>query len=564
MKRNGLGVSAGIGMGTTLVIEEIVFDVCKKAVDEESLAEEAKRLHTSIDSLKAYLEKKVAKLGHEQGEILQSHLDLLADPALVPEIEKIITQEKTVSEYAVHQVFEQFIQLFLMSGDELLELRATDLKDLRQNLLRVLGGKELIDVSDAKPGTVLVAQELSTSVAASINPESVVGIVTNVGGKTAHMAIIARSLALPAVVNVGVQDITDGMAVILDGTTGEVLFSPSEEECAEFTKRQRDFQDELKRLEVYRGQASVTKDGKEVELLANIGLELDIGPALAADGEGVGLFRTEFLYMDRSSAPSEDEQFALYQKAAQAFAPGPVIIRTLDVGGDKEIAYLGIGKEENPFLGYRAIRYCLEHQELFKIQLRGILRASAYGKVKIMLPMITTVAEFKEGLALVSEAKAELKEQDIPFDEQIEVGMMIETPAAAMMADVFAKYADFFSIGTNDLTQYTLSVDRGNEKVAGLYSTYDPAVLRMIHRVGEAAAGAGIMWGVCGEAAADPLLTKFFIACGVNELSMAGSSILRIRQQVLETNQFTCAERLAKELKLLETCAEAKTFLESL
>lgn len=561
MELKGLGVSDGIGIGKAVVLENEEFDTSKYEVDSN---EEKIRLSNAVDTLLKTLEEKAEQASGEQAEILGSHVNMLQDPILMSDIVKLIKDENCNSEYASAAVFDQYIQIFLSSGDELLELRASDLKDIKNNLLATLLGKPLMDVSRLPAGTILVAEELTTSIAAGINPENISAIVTMMGGKTSHMAIIARSIGIPAVVGISIEQIENGTSMIADGSHGILHLNPSEAQIKEYKEKQDVLEQNKLALEKFRGMKSITPDDREIELCANIGLELDIDLAVKSDAEGVGLFRTEFLYMNRNFAPGEEEQFNAYKKAAVAFKEGSVIIRTLDIGGDKEIPYMELEKEENPFLGWRAIRYCLDKNEIFLTQIRAILRASAFGSIKIMIPMISTVTEIKRAKKLIQQVKAELTKENIAFNKEIPVGIMVETPAAAILADQFAKEVDFFSIGTNDLTQYTMAVDRGNKKVADLYSTYNPAVLRLIYHTAQAAEKNGIMCGVCGESAADPLLIKFLIGSGINELSMSGVSILKAREIVRSSSYLELREKVKENLEQLQDVEDAVVFLQTL
>jgi len=561
MELKGLGVSDGIGIGKAVVLENEEFDASKYEVDSN---EEKIRLSNAVDTLLKTLEEKAEQASGEQAEILGSHVNMLQDPILMSDIVKLIKDENCNSEYASAAVFDQYIQIFLSSGDELLELRASDLKDIKNNLLATLLGKPLMDVSRLPAGTILVAEELTTSIAAGINPENISAIVTMMGGKTSHMAIIARSIGIPAVVGISIEQIENGTSMIADGSHGILHLNPSEAQIKEYKEKQDVLEQNKLALEKFRGMKSITPDDREIELCANIGLELDIDVAVKSDAEGVGLFRTEFLYMNRNFAPGEEEQFNAYKKAAVAFKEGSVIIRTLDIGGDKEIPYMELEKEENPFLGWRAIRYCLDKNEIFLTQIRAILRASAFGSIKIMIPMISTVTEIKRAKKLIQQVKAELTKENIAFNKEIPVGIMVETPAAAILADQFAKEVDFFSIGTNDLTQYTMAVDRGNKKVADLYSTYNPAVLRLIYHTAQAAEKNGIMCGVCGESAADPLLIKFLIGSGINELSMSGVSILKAREIVRSSSYLELREKVKENLEQLQDVEDAVDFLQTL
>lgn len=560
LRLQGIGVSSGIGIGRIAVIAGLDVAVSKK----NACCGELTRFTDALRYLVSALEVKAAAAQGEQAEILESHVMLLSDPMIVSEIEQMITGQNCNSEYAVYEVFEKYKEAFCLSGDDLLMERVSDLQDMKNNLLAVLSGAGLVDVSTMPAETVLAAHELTTSVAAGVKQENISALVTQEGGKTSHMAIIARSIGVPAVVGIPVEQLENGAQVVVNGDTGEVIVNPPKELLAEFLEKQEELRREKLKLERYRGVPSTTQDGKKMELCANIGLDSDIEIAIKADAEGVGLFRTEFLYMNRRAAPTEDEQFAAYKKAAQAFADTSVIIRTLDIGGDKEIPYLDVEKEENPFLGWRAIRYCLDCEELFTAQLRAILRASAFGKIKLMLPMVSSMSELRRAKALIEESKQTLADQGIAFDRNLAVGIMIETPAAAVLADRFAHESDFFSIGTNDLTQYVMAADRGNKNVSHLYCAYDPAVLRLIYQAAQAAKAVGIPCGICGESGSDPLLTKFFIASDISELSMVGASILPIREIVCNTSYEKVKAEVKKSLYALESLEDTVDFLRRL
>ena len=380
---------------------------------------------------------------------------------------------------------------------------------------------------------------------AGIDPKNIAGILTEVGGRTSHSAILARAMEIPAVLSIEriCQEVINGDTVVLDGTTGEVYVNPEEEIVASYEQKKKAFAEEKALLQQYKGQPSKTKDGKQVELVCNIGKPEDADKVVECDGEGVGLFRTEFLFMDRDSVPTEEEQFEAYKTVAEKLAGKPVIIRTLDIGGDKAIDYLGLEQEENPFLGFRAIRFCLQRPDIYRVQLRALLRASAYGQIKIMVPLVTGVEELRQVKALIKEIMEELDKEQIAYNKEIQVGVMMETPAAAVVADLLAKEADFFSIGTNDLTGYTMAVDRGNAKVAYLYSAYNPAVLRSIRRIIECGKKEGIFVGMCGEAAADHKLIPLLLAFGLDEFSVSATSVLKTRKAIAD-----CDEASAKEL----------------
>ena len=533
----GTNASAGIGIGKAAVIKEEEMVIRPDKILDA--AAEVERFRGALAETMAQTEALAAdlatKVGEKEAEIMQGHLMLLMDTMLTGEIENAINGEHICSEFAVETVCTMYADMFAFMDDELMQQRATDMRDIKTRMQQVLQGIKPVDIAALPEGSIIVAKDLTPSMTAGINPANVTGIVTELGGKTSHSAILARALEIPAVVAVaGILDkIEDGADVVLDGGEGVVIVNPTEEERAAYQAKRDAFLQEKKDLEQYIGQPTVTKDGVHVELVANIGTPDDVEKVLQYDGEGVGLFRTEFLFMDRNAMPTEEEQFEAYKKVASALNGKPVIIRTLDIGGDKEIPYMGLAKDENPFLGYRAIRLCLDRKEdIYRPQLRALLRASAFGGIKIMIPMVTCIDEIREAKALIEEIKAELDEKGIAYNKEIQVGIMIETAAASLMADVFAKEVDFFSIGTNDLTQYTMSVDRGNEKISYLYSTFNPAVLRSIRHIITCGREAGIMVGMCGEAASDPMMIPLLLAFGLNEFSMSASAILKSRKMI--------------------------------
>lgn len=533
----GTSASAGIGIGKAVVVEETELKIKRETIADPE-AEKARfqaAVKQAMEETDALAKDLATRVGEKEAEILNGHLLLLSDPMLTDEIENSIAGEKVNSEYAVESVCNTYADMFTAMGDELMQQRATDMRDIKTRMQKILTGASSVDISALPEGSVIVAKDLTPSMTAGINPKKVTGIVTELGGKTSHSAILARALEIPAVVAVEefLNRVTDGADIILDGSEGIVIVNPDEAVKAEYAGKREAFLKEKKDLEQYIGKPTVTKDGTVIELVANIGRPKDVEKVLHYDGEGIGLFRTEFLFMDRTAMPTEDEQFEAYQKVAAALNGKPVIIRTLDIGGDKEIPYMGLEKEENPFLGYRAIRFCLDRKEdVYKPQLRALLRASAFGNIRIMIPMVTCLEEFREAKAFIEEIKKELDEKNIAYKKDIQVGIMIETAAASLMADVFAKEVDFFSIGTNDLTQYTMSVDRGNDKVSYLYSTLNPAVLRSIRHVIECGRREGIMVGMCGEAASDPMLIPLLLAFGLNEFSMSASSVLNVRKLI--------------------------------
>ncbi len=533
----GTSASAGIGIGKAAIVEDVQLVITKESIGdaEAEIARFKAALEQSIEDTGALAVDLATRVGEKEAEILNGHLMLLSDPMLIGEIENSIKNDGVNSEFAIEQVCNTYADMFASMGDELMQQRATDMRDIKTRMQKVLMGVESVDIASLPAGTILVAKDLTPSMTAGINPANVTGIVTELGGRTSHSAILARALEIPAVVAVNdfLNNVKNGDEIVLDGSDGTVYVNPESAVKEEYEKKREAFLQEKKDLEQYIGKPTVTRDGVHVELVANIGKPEDVDKVLQYDGEGVGLFRTEFLFMDRTAMPTEEEQFEAYKKVAVAMNGKPVIIRTLDIGGDKEIPYMGLEKDENPFLGYRAIRFCLDRKEdVYRPQLRALLRASAFGNIKIMVPLVTCIDELREAKALIEEIKKELDEAGIAYNKDIQVGIMVETAAASLIADIFAKEADFFSIGTNDLTQYTMSVDRGNDKVSYLYSPLNPAVLRSIKRIITCGREAGIMVGMCGEAASDPLMIPLLLAFGLNEFSMSASAILRSRKLI--------------------------------
>ena len=559
----GTNASSGIGIGNAVIVEEKELVIKRETVRDT--AAEVERFKGALDLTLKKTEELAADLatrvGEKEAEIMQGHMMLLMDPMLTGEIETAITGESICAEYAIEQVCTTYAEMFASMDDELMQQRATDMRDIKARMQRELLGVESVDIASLPAGTILVAKDLTPSMTAGIKPENVAGIVTELGGKTSHSAILARALEIPAVVAVPdlMNQVKNGHVIVLDGSEGVVYVDPDQAVVDDFSAKREKFLKEKKELEQYIGKPTVTKDGVHIELVANIGKPEDLEKVLQY--EGVGLFRTEFLFMDRTAMPTEDEQFEAYRTVAEGLKGKPVIIRTLDIGGDKEIPYMGLTKDENPFLGYRAIRFCLDRKEdVYKPQLRALLRASAYGNIKIMVPMVTCIEELREAKALIEEIKKELDEKNIPYKKDIEVGIMVETAAASLMADVFAKEAAFFSIGTNDLTQYTMSVDRGNDKVSYLYSTFNPAVLRSIKRVITCGREAGIMVGMCGEAASDPLMIPLLLAFGLNEFSMSASAILYSRKLITSYSTMEL-QAVADKAMSFATAAEVEAYM---
>lgn len=549
----GIAGSAGYGVGKVVIISDV-----KPEYENRTITDTDAEIKRYDDAVAAFTEKTHAmaeamkeSVGEHNAEILEGHILLLTDPGM-DEITKGAIMSGTCAEAAFESTCDMFAGMFQMADDELTRQRATDIGDIKVRMLKILTGTPDVNISEVPAGTILVAEDLTPSMTAGIVKKNVAGIITAVGGKTSHSAILARALEIPAVLSVdGIVDkVSDGMTAVVDGCDGICILNPSQEEIDEYQAKREKYLSDKALLEVYRGKDTVTADGVKVHLYGNIGNPEDAKQVAACDGEGVGLFRTEFLFMGASELPSEEEQFHAYKAAAETMEGREVIIRTLDVGGDKDIPYLGLEKEDNPFLGFRAVRYCLQNKDSYRVQLRALLRASAFGDIKIMVPLVTCVDEIRSVKALVKELMAELDAENIAYNKDIQVGAMIETPAASLIADLLAKEADFFSIGTNDLTQYTMAVDRGNAKVAYLYSSYNPAVLRSMNNIIEAANAAGIMVGMCGEAAADPLLIPLLISFGLGEFSVSATSVLATRGTIAKWSKAEADELAAKALSL--------------
>ena len=561
----GIGASDGIGIGRVLIIAEQSLEYTPKEVTDVDA--ELARFHDAVDKFCDNTMEQADAIrqstGDKEAEILEGHIAIIRDPFMGGEIENLIKANQC-AEAAVDQICKMFIDMFSATGDDLTMQRAADVRDIRDGIIGILLGVQEVKISDAPAGTVLVVKELTPSMTAGIKKENIVGIVTETGSQTSHSAILARALEIPAVLSVegAVTGLSTDELVIVDGSKGDVLTAPDQEQIDTYTAKREAFLRERRELESFRGRTTAGADGKEYELFCNIGTPKDATKAMEADGEGVGLFRTEFLFMDRDRLPTEDEQFDAYKQASLILKGKPLIIRTLDIGGDKEIPYLGLAKEENPFMGFRAIRYCLKNRDMFKSQLKAILRASAFGDIRIMFPLITAVEELREGKALVEEAKADLKASGIAFDENIQVGVMTETAASGVIADLLAKEADSFSIGTNDLTGYTMAADRGNSDVSYLYSPLQPSVLRMIKRIIECGTKEGISVGMCGEAAASPMMIPLLISFGLTEFSVSAPSVLKVRKNISKWTKAE-ADAIADKVMAMTTEAEITAYLES-
>ena len=552
----GVGASSGIGIGTIVCIRKESLDYSKVVFQGE--AEEKARLKEAVDTFCKVTQEMAEdirqRVGEKESEILSGQIMMLSDPFMTGQMEEMIASG-SCAEAALDSVCQMYIEMFSNVDDELMRQRATDIRDIRTRMLRLLLGISSVDIASVPAGTVLAAKDLTPSMTVGLKKENISAILTEIGGKTSHSAILARALEIPAVLGIPqvLDQVSDGQQAIVDGESGEVILSPDEDTLKRYTAQWKEQQEQKAMLSVYRDRKTQDADGRNYELYSNIGSVAEAQIALENGAEGIGLFRTEFLFMDRTAMPTEQEQYEAYKAVSDIMQGKEVIIRTLDVGGDKEISYLKMESEQNPFLGWRAIRYCLEESDLFKVQLRALLRAGAEHKnIKIMLPLVTGVQEIRAAKQLLEECKQELAVQGIAYDDNIQVGIMIETPAAALIADLLAKEAAFFSIGTNDLTQYTLAVDRGNAKVENLYTTLHPAVLRSIRSIIRAAKEAKIPVGMCGEAAADPALIPLLLEFGLDEMSVSASSILKTRKIVSQWSQKETAEVEQKAMQLDE------------
>lgn len=561
----GVAGSPGIGIGHALVYKEKPMGSLDREIADPKM--ELERYRNAVETFCRVTQVKADRVaemaGKEQGDIIRCQTDMIHDPYMSGQVEGRIALGQS-AEAALSASCDLFIDLFTASDDEIIRQRAADVRDLRGGMLRLLLGLPEMDFSALQPGTVLLAEELSPSAVSVLNSANVEGIVLGKGGPTSHSAILARALEIPAVLGVEdrVMDTLPGEAVIVDGNRGCVVFSPSPEMKTVYENRQKDFQQLRASLREFVGRETRTADGERIQLAANAG---GVGDATRAAGygcDGIGLVRTEFLYLDRTSQPGEDEQFHAYRQILSAMRGKPVIIRTLDVGGDKNLPYLPQVKEDNPFLGCRGLRFSLREEDMFRVHLRAVLRASAYGKARLLLPMVTGVEEVRHAREILEEEKEVLRRKEIAFDENLPVGVMIETVAACLMAEAFAKEADFFSLGTNDLTQYVLGVDRGNARVAHLYSYFHPGVLRMVRQVLETAQRTGTKVSMCGEAAADTALTPVWLSFGLKEFSVAPVSLLPVRKAIsLWTSKE--AEEVTEEAMSLETEEEVREFLKA-
>ncbi|MGV3489294.1 MAG: phosphoenolpyruvate--protein phosphotransferase [Tuberibacillus sp.] len=553
-KITGIAASSGIAIGKAFKLENPALDVVKKAITDP--AKESERFHAAVNQSKSELsvirDKAEQELGADKAAIFEAHLLVLSDPELIGTVERRIEEEKVNAEYALDMVANDFITIFENMDNEYMKERAADIRDVTKRIMSHLLGITFQSPAAINEEVVVVAEDLTPSDTAQLNRKFVLGFATSIGGRTSHSAIMSRSLEIPAVVGTKTitSEVNNGTMLIVDGLDGVVVIDPSEEELSAYQEKQKQFLEQKALWQKLVHEKTMTADGVHVELGANIGNPNDLEGVVNNGAEAIGLYRTEFLYMGRDRLPSEDEQFEAYKKVLETMGDKPVVIRTLDIGGDKKLPYLELPEELNPFLGVRAIRLCLERQDIFRTQLRALCRASVYGNLKIMFPMVAALEELRQAKAILNEEKEKLLSEGQKVSDTIEVGMMVEIPSTAVIADLFAKEVDFFSIGTNDLIQYTLAADRMNERVSYLYQPYHPAVLRLVNNVIQAAHKEGKWAGMCGEMAGDETAIPILLAMGLDEFSMSATSILPARTELKGLSKSEVAKHLDTLLHL--------------
>ncbi|MCD2255204.1 phosphoenolpyruvate--protein phosphotransferase [Agrilactobacillus fermenti] len=530
----GIAASDGIAIAKAYRLVEPDLSYNKKTVSDTD--GETKRLEDAIsksnDELKIIRDKAKESLGEEEAQVFDAHMMILADPEFTGAVKQKITDEKVNAEAALGEVSDQFVSMFeAMTDNKYMQERAADVRDVTKRIMSHLLGVELPNPALIDEEVIIVAKDLTPSDTAQLNKKFVKAFVTDLGGRTAHSAIMARSLEIPAIVGSETitKDAQEGQKMIVDGINGDIIIDPTDAQVAEYQQKAKDFAAQKAEWEKLKNEQTLTADGKHYTVAANIGTPKDLTGVVDNGAEAIGLYRTEFLYMDSAELPSEDDQFEAYKAVLEGMKGKPVVVRTMDIGGDKHLPYLPLPEEMNPFLGYRAIRISLDRQDIFRTQLRALLRASVYGKLQIMFPMIATLQEFRAAKQIFEEEKQKLQDKGVKVDNDIQTGIMIEIPAAAVLADQFAKEVDFFSIGTNDLIQYTMAADRGNEHVSYLYQPYNPSILRLVKNVIDAAHKEGKWAGMCGEAAGDPIMVPLLLGMGLDEYSMSATSVLKIR-----------------------------------
>ncbi|EES73932.1 phosphoenolpyruvate--protein phosphotransferase [Paenibacillus sp. MB22_1] len=554
LKIEGIAASAGVAIAKAFKLEHPDYTIHRRDASDSAaeLARLDEALAKSQQELEAIKERTLQELGEKKAEIFESHLLILNDPELLTPVRDKITAESVSAEYALNETANEFITMFENMKSAYLKERAADMRDVTKRVLTHLLGLNYVNPADINEEVIVIAEDLTPSDTAQLNRNYVKGFTTNIGGRTSHSAIMARSLEIPAVV--GTKEVLDkvnsGDLVIVDGLDGSVIINPTEDVLSEYKAKRDKYLVQIEEWKKLREVQTMSKDGVHVELAANIGTPNDVAGVLENGGEGVGLYRTEFLYMGRTELPSEDVQFNAYKTVLEKMEGKPVVVRTLDIGGDKELPYLNLPKELNPFLGFRAIRLCLEQKDLFRTQLRALLRASVYGTLRIMFPMIATLDEFRAAKALLLEEKEKLQAEGVQVSDEIQLGIMVEIPSTAVLADQFAKEVDFFSIGTNDLIQYTMAADRMNERVSYLYQPYNPSILRLVKMVIDAAHKEGKWAGMCGEMAGDATAIPLLLGLGLDEFSMSATSILPARSQISKLSKAEMEQLAAKALQM--------------
>jgi phosphotransferase system enzyme I (PtsI) len=569
MPLHGIAAAPGYAIGTAKIMLSKADVIEKIELGPLQIDEEIARFNAAVDAARAELEsiysKLIAQKKEHEAEIFEAHLMLLEDEELIDRSKELMKDERLNAEYAFFSTSEKFAGWISGLDDPYLRERAADIRDVSRRILNKLKGVSQDTFDHVNDKIILFAEDLSPSDTAQLDPDKVIGFAAKAGGRTSHSAIIARSIGIPAIVGIGESmdgSVRDGQMVILDGTDGYVYVDPDAAVLARYMQLQQEHIQNQEIFQAYLNKRSISADGVQVEMAANIGSVKEAEQAAASGAEGIGLFRTEFLYMDQTELPSEEVQFQAYRKVSEAFgSESPIVIRTSDIGGDKDIPYMNLPKEENPFLGYRAIRICLDRPHMFKTQLRALLRASAFGHIKVMFPMIATLGEWRQAKALLEEAKLELTEAGAAFNKNIEAGIMIEIPAAAMLADKFAKEVDFFSIGTNDLVQYTMAADRMSPKLGYLSDTLHPAILQLIARVIEAAHANGKWVGMCGEMAEQKHALPILLGLGLDEFSMSAGAILPARAQLAKLSQRDM-KQVAQAVLELSSAEEVRAYVE--
>ena len=561
MTIQGKSVYSGVAIGRLAIYRKSENQVKREKIADT--AKEVKRFEDAKDTAKQQLaglyDKALKEVGEVNAAIFEVHQMMLNDLDYIESITNMIEGQQVNAEYAVATTGDTFSEMFAAMDDDYMRERAADVRDVSNRVVSILQGNGGNGLNADKP-VILLADDLAPSETVQLDKSKVLSFVTRHGSTNSHTAILARTMNIPALIGVDFPEDVDGKMGIVDGYEGRIIIDPPVSVMEAYQKKKAEDEEKKRLLQELKGKENITKDGTKINLYANIGSVGDVASVLANDAGGIGLFRSEFLYLESRDYPTEEEQFAAYRKVAEAMAGKKVIIRTLDIGGDKEIPYLGLEKEDNPFLGYRAIRFCLQRTDIYNTQLRALVRASAFGRIKIMVPLVTGVDELRSVKAMVADIMKELDAEGIAYNKNLEIGIMMETPAACMMADVLAKEAAFFSIGTNDLTGYTMAVDRGNSKVAYLYSAFNPAVLRAIKRIIECGKKEGIMVGMCGEAAADPKLIPLLLAFGLDEFSVSATSVLKTRKTIADSSMAEC-KALADKVMACATEAEVQAVL---